>query len=42
MHPSSGQRGEQLALPMDDLDRALREKLPEVAEVFIDVTSHSP
>jgi cation diffusion facilitator family transporter len=42
VHPSPGQSGEQLALAMDDLDRALREKLPEVAEVFIDVTSHSP
>jgi divalent metal cation (Fe/Co/Zn/Cd) transporter len=42
VHPSPGQTGEQLPLAMDDLDRALREELPEVAEVFIDVTSHSP
>jgi cation diffusion facilitator family transporter len=42
VHPSPGQTGEQLARGMDDLDRALREALPEVAEVFIDVTSRSP
>jgi cation diffusion facilitator family transporter len=39
VHPTSGQTGEQLALAMDELDGALRERLPEVAEVFIDVTS---
>jgi cation diffusion facilitator family transporter len=42
IHPSPGQTGEQLARAMDDLDRALRERLPEVADVFIDVTSRSP
>jgi cation diffusion facilitator family transporter len=42
VHPRPGQTGEQLAQGMDDLDRALRERLPEVAEVFIDVTSRSP
>jgi cation diffusion facilitator family transporter len=41
VHPRPGQTGEELALGMDDLDRALREALPEVAEVFIDVTSRS-
>jgi cation diffusion facilitator family transporter len=39
VHPTSGQTGEQLALAMDELDGALRERLPEVAEAFIDVTS---
>jgi hypothetical protein len=42
VHPSPGQTGDQLAGAMDDLDRALRDGFPEVAEVFIDVTSRSP
>jgi cation diffusion facilitator family transporter len=42
VHPRPGQTAEQLARGMDDLDRALREGLPEVADVFIDVTSSSP
>ena len=41
VRPSPGQSGEQLARAMDDLDRALRDGFPEVAEVVIDVTSRS-
>jgi divalent metal cation (Fe/Co/Zn/Cd) transporter len=40
VHPSPGQTGDELARLLDELDRRLREELPEVAEVFIDVTSH--
>jgi hypothetical protein len=28
------------AKALDDIDRALRQQLPEIAEVFIDLTSH--
>jgi cation diffusion facilitator family transporter len=41
-HPARGQTAEQLARALDDVDLAIREALPEVAEVFIDVTSHLP
>jgi cation diffusion facilitator family transporter len=41
-YPKPGQTGEQLARALDEVDRAVREQLPEVAEVFIDVTSHLP
>jgi cation diffusion facilitator family transporter len=41
-HPKPGQTAERLAQALDDLDRAVREELPEVAEVFIDITSHLP
>ena len=40
VHPSPGQSGEDLARLLDDLDRRLREALPEIGEVFIDVTAH--
>jgi divalent metal cation (Fe/Co/Zn/Cd) transporter len=41
-HPKPGQTGEQLSRALDDVDRAVREALSEVAEVFIDITSHLP
>jgi len=41
-HPKPGQTGEELARALDEVDRAVPEQLPEVAEVFIDVTSHLP
>jgi cation diffusion facilitator family transporter len=41
-HPKPGQTAERLAQALDDVDRAVREELPEVAEVFIDITSHVP
>ncbi len=40
VHPAPGKTAEQLATALDDLDRTLRRELPEVAEVFIDLTSH--
>lgn len=39
-HPVPGQTGDQLADLLDSLDQRLREDLPEVGEVFIDVTAH--
>jgi cation diffusion facilitator family transporter len=41
VHPRPGQTGEQLAAALDELDHALRESLPEIAEVYIDLTSYS-
>ena len=32
--------GEDLARLLDDLDRRLRTALPEIGEVFVDVTAH--
>lgn len=40
VHPSSGQTAEDLARRLDELDARLREELPEIAEVFIDATTH--
>jgi cation diffusion facilitator family transporter len=40
VHPRPGLTGDQLAGLLDDLDGRLRSELPEIAEVFIDVTSH--
>jgi cation diffusion facilitator family transporter len=40
VHPSPGQTGADLACVLDDLDRQLRDALPEIGEVFIDVTAH--
>ncbi len=40
VHPAPGKTAEQLASALDDLDHRLRQELPEVAEVFIDLTSH--
>ena len=39
IHPSTDLEVEQLAKAMDELDRKLREALPLVADVFIDVTA---
>jgi hypothetical protein len=40
VHPSPGQMGADLACLLDELDRQLRDALPEIGEMFIDVTSH--
>jgi cation diffusion facilitator family transporter len=40
VHPAPGQSGDQLARALDDLDAQLREALPEIGEVFIDLTAH--
>ena len=40
VHPAPGRTADELAEALDDIDHVLREELPEVAEVFIDVTSH--
>jgi cation diffusion facilitator family transporter len=40
VHPAPGQTADELAIALDGIDHALREELPEVAEVFIDLTSH--
>ena len=39
-HPAPGRTADELAGALDDIDRALRRELPEIAEVFIDLTSH--
>jgi cation diffusion facilitator family transporter len=39
-HPASNQTSEELAHRLDDLDVRLRRELPEIGEVFIDVTTH--
>jgi cation diffusion facilitator family transporter len=41
VHPKPGQTSEQLARAFDEIDRGLRESLQEVAEVYLDPTSHS-
>ena len=40
VHPAPGLTAEELATALDGIDRALRRELPEIAEVFIDLTSH--
>jgi cation diffusion facilitator family transporter len=40
VHPAPGQTADQLASALDSIDHVLRQELPEVAEVFIDLTSH--
>ena len=40
VHPAPGQTVDELAIALDGIDHALRQELPEVAEVFIDLTSH--
>ena len=40
VHPSEGQTADDLARLLDDLDGRLRTELPEIGEVFIDVTAH--
>jgi cation diffusion facilitator family transporter len=41
VRPKPGLTSEQLARAFDDIDRALRERLREVAEVYLDPTSYS-
>lgn len=40
VHPASGRSAEQLARLLDELDQRLRSELPEIGEVFIDLTAH--
>jgi cation diffusion facilitator family transporter len=40
VHPSPGQSGDELARLLDELDQRLRRELPEIGEVFIDVTAN--
>lgn len=40
VHPAAGLTTDQLTHPMDDLDGTIRSALPEVADVFIDVTDY--
>ena len=40
VHPAPGRTADELASALDDIDRTLRRELPEIAEVFIDLTSH--
>jgi hypothetical protein len=40
VHPAPGRTADELAIALDGIDHALRQELPEVAEVFIDLTSH--
>jgi len=39
VHPADGQTGEELAEALDELDQRLRRELPEIGEVFIDITA---
>ena len=40
VHPAPGRTPDELASALDGIDHALRQELPEIAEVFIDLTSH--
>jgi hypothetical protein len=40
VHPTPGQSGDELAFALEELDQRLRRELPEIGEVFIDVTAH--
>ena len=40
VHPDSDLSARQLASAMDELDSRLRAELPEIGEVFIDITNH--
>jgi cation diffusion facilitator family transporter len=40
VHPAPGRTADDLAAALDGIDRSLRQELPEVAEVFIDLTAH--
>ncbi|HEY6651183.1 MAG TPA: hypothetical protein VI364_02690, partial [Actinomycetota bacterium] len=40
VHPAPGKTADELAKALDDIDHSLRQELPEIAEVFIDLTSH--
>ena len=39
VHPKTSMSGDALAHAMDDLDRALREASPFVADVYLDLTT---
>jgi cation diffusion facilitator family transporter len=41
VHPAEGLTADQLARELDQIDARLRSELPEIGEVFIDVTQHS-
>jgi cation diffusion facilitator family transporter len=41
VHPDSDLTARQLAIAMDELDARLRAELPEIGEVFIDITDHT-
>jgi cation diffusion facilitator family transporter len=40
VHPAPGLSSEELAQQLDEIDLSLRRELPEIAEVFIDITAH--
>jgi divalent metal cation (Fe/Co/Zn/Cd) transporter len=40
VHPAPNLSGDELARHLDELDVRLRRELPEIGEVFIDVTAH--
>jgi divalent metal cation (Fe/Co/Zn/Cd) transporter len=40
VHPAAGWSGEELARFLDELDQRLRRELPEIGEVFVDITAH--
>lgn len=40
VHPAAATSGDQLARLLDQLDQRLRRELPEIGEVFIDITAH--
>jgi cation diffusion facilitator family transporter len=40
VHPAPARSSEQLAEHLDEVDVRLRRELPEIAEVFIDITAH--
>jgi len=40
VHPAPGKTADELASSLDEIDHTLRKELPEIAEVFIDLTSH--
>jgi divalent metal cation (Fe/Co/Zn/Cd) transporter len=40
IHPAANLTIDQLTLAMDGLDRAMREAVPEVADVYLDVTTY--
>jgi cation diffusion facilitator family transporter len=40
VHPAPGRTADEVASALDGVDRELRQELPEIAEVYIDLTSH--
>ena len=41
VHPTNGKTGKELSEVLDELDQRLRRELPEIADVFIDITANS-